>query len=33
MSSLPPITDLDLRRATVCQLLHWLATAGRGQDE
>lgn len=25
MSSLPPITDLDLRRATVCQLLHWLA--------
>jgi len=28
MSSLPPITDLDLRRATVCQLLHWMA-AGR----
>ncbi|HEX8778858.1 MAG TPA: amidase [Rhodanobacter sp.] len=26
MSSLPPITDLDLRRATVCQLLHWMAT-------
>ncbi|GAB3781017.1 amidase family protein [Dyella agri] len=25
MSSLPPITDLDLRRATVCQLLHWMA--------
>ena len=25
MSSLLPITDLDLRRATVCQLLHWLA--------
>jgi len=28
MSSLPPITDIDLRRATLCQLLHWLA-AGR----
>lgn len=26
MNSLPPIADLDLRRATVCQLLHWLAT-------
>lgn len=25
MSSLPPITDLNLRRATVCQLLHWMA--------
>ncbi|MDE2317411.1 MAG: amidase, partial [Xanthomonadaceae bacterium] len=25
MSSLPPIADLDLRRATVCQLLHWMA--------
>lgn len=30
MSSLPPIADLDLRRATLCQLLHWLA-AGRVQ--
>lgn len=28
MSSLPPIADIDLRRATLCQLLHWLA-AGR----
>ena len=26
MNSMPPIADLDLRRATVCQLLHWLAT-------
>jgi aspartyl-tRNA(Asn)/glutamyl-tRNA(Gln) amidotransferase subunit A len=26
MNSLPPIAELDLRRATVCQLLHWLAT-------
>jgi aspartyl-tRNA(Asn)/glutamyl-tRNA(Gln) amidotransferase subunit A len=26
MNALPPIADLDLRRATVCQLLHWLAT-------
>lgn len=25
MSSLPPLTPLDLRRATVCQLLHWMA--------
>jgi aspartyl-tRNA(Asn)/glutamyl-tRNA(Gln) amidotransferase subunit A len=30
MSSLPPIVDLDLRRATLCQLLHWLAS-GRVQ--
>jgi aspartyl-tRNA(Asn)/glutamyl-tRNA(Gln) amidotransferase subunit A len=30
MNALPPIADLDLRRATVCQLLHWLAT-GRVQ--
>ncbi|WP_049621928.1 amidase [Frateuria defendens] len=28
MSAMPPIADLDLRRATLCQLLHWLA-AGR----
>ncbi|GAB2586913.1 amidase [Dyella jejuensis] len=28
MNSLPPIADIDLRRATLCQLLHWLA-AGR----
>ncbi|BFI96970.1 MAG: amidase [Rhodanobacter sp.] len=25
MSSLPPVADRDLRRATVCQLLHWMA--------
>ncbi|HEY2624192.1 amidase [Dyella sp. Tek66A03] len=25
MSQQPPISDLDLRRATMCQLLHWLA--------
>ena len=30
MSAMPPITDLDLRRASVCQLLHWLAS-GRTQ--
>ena len=30
MSSLPPIADVDLRRATLCQLLHWLAS-GRVQ--
>lgn len=30
MSSLPPIADIDLRRATLCQLLHWLAS-GRVQ--
>jgi Asp-tRNA(Asn)/Glu-tRNA(Gln) amidotransferase A subunit family amidase len=28
MSFLPPINELDLRRGTLCQLLHWLA-AGR----
>jgi Asp-tRNA(Asn)/Glu-tRNA(Gln) amidotransferase A subunit family amidase len=32
MSSLPPIADIDLRRASVCQLLHGLA-AGRVQPE
>lgn len=26
MSSLPPIADIDLRRATLCQILHWLAS-------
>jgi aspartyl-tRNA(Asn)/glutamyl-tRNA(Gln) amidotransferase subunit A len=26
MSALPPIADLDLRRATLCQILHGLAT-------
>lgn len=30
MNSMSPIADLDLRRATLCQLLHWLA-AGRVQ--
>ncbi|RUL73108.1 amidase [Dyella choica] len=30
MSSLSPIADLDLRRATLCQILHWLAS-GRVQ--
>jgi len=30
MNSTPPIADLDLRRATLCQLLHWLAS-GRVQ--
>jgi len=30
MNSMPPIADLDLRRASLCQLLHWLAT-GRVQ--
>jgi aspartyl-tRNA(Asn)/glutamyl-tRNA(Gln) amidotransferase subunit A len=30
MNSLPPIADIDLRRATLCQLLHWLAS-GRVQ--
>ncbi|MDQ6646128.1 MAG: amidase [Pseudomonadota bacterium] len=28
MNSMPPIADVDLRRASLCQLLHWLA-AGR----
>lgn len=32
MNSTPPITPLDLRRATVCQLLHWLA-AGRTKPQ
>jgi len=32
MNSMPPIADLDLRRATLCQLLHWLA-AGRVQPQ
>ncbi|GLQ92626.1 amidase [Dyella acidisoli] len=31
MSALPPIADIDLRRATLCQLLHWLAS-GRVQS-
>jgi aspartyl-tRNA(Asn)/glutamyl-tRNA(Gln) amidotransferase subunit A len=30
MNSVPPIADIDLRRASLCQLLHWLA-AGRVQ--
>lgn len=25
MNQLPPIAELDMRRATLCQLLHWLA--------
>ncbi|TBR40350.1 MULTISPECIES: amidase [Dyella] len=32
MNQLPPISDHDLRRATVCQLLHWLAS-GRIQPQ
>lgn len=32
MNSLPPIAELDLRRATVWQLLHWLAS-GRVQPQ
>ncbi|WEN14931.1 amidase [Rhodanobacter sp. AS-Z3] len=32
MNSMPPIADLDLRRASLCQLLHWLAT-GRVQPQ
>jgi aspartyl-tRNA(Asn)/glutamyl-tRNA(Gln) amidotransferase subunit A len=32
MNTLPPIVDLDMRRASLCQLLHWLA-AGRVQPE
>lgn len=32
MNSLPPIADVDLRRATLCQLLHWLA-GGRVHPE
>ena len=30
MNSVPPMADIDLRRASLCQLLHWLA-AGRVQ--
>jgi aspartyl-tRNA(Asn)/glutamyl-tRNA(Gln) amidotransferase subunit A len=26
MNSMPPIANLDLRRASLCQLLNWLAT-------
>ncbi|MDE2249762.1 MAG: amidase [Pseudomonadota bacterium] len=32
MNVMPPIADLDLRRASLCQLLHWLAT-GRVKAE
>ena len=32
MNPLPAIVDLDLRRATLCQLLHWLAV-GRVQPQ
>lgn len=32
MNSMPPIADLDLRRATLFQLLHWLAS-GRVQPQ
>ncbi len=32
MSALPPITAVDLRRASLCQLLHWLAI-GRTQPQ
>lgn len=32
MNTMPPIADLDMRRASLCQLLHWLA-AGRVQPE
>jgi aspartyl-tRNA(Asn)/glutamyl-tRNA(Gln) amidotransferase subunit A len=32
MNSMSPITDLDLRRASLCQLLHWLAV-GRVQPQ
>jgi Asp-tRNA(Asn)/Glu-tRNA(Gln) amidotransferase A subunit family amidase len=32
MNLMPPIADLDLRRATLCQLLHWLAV-GRVQPQ
>ncbi|KAA0072406.1 amidase [Rhodanobacter sp. T12-5] len=32
MNSMPPIADLDLRRASLCQLLHWLA-GGRVQPQ
>ena len=32
MNSMPPIADIDLRRASLCQLLHWLAL-GRVRPE
>ena len=32
MNSTAPIADIDLRRASVCQLLHWLAV-GRIQPQ
>jgi aspartyl-tRNA(Asn)/glutamyl-tRNA(Gln) amidotransferase subunit A len=32
MNSMPPIADTDLRRASLCQLLHWLAV-GRVQPQ
>lgn len=32
MNPMPPIADLDLRRASLCQLLHWLAS-GRVKAE
>lgn len=32
MNSLPPIADIDMRRASLCQLLHWLAS-GRLQPQ
>ena len=32
MNPIPPIADLDLRRVSLCQLLHWLAS-GRVQPE
>ncbi|WP_158883174.1 amidase [Rhodanobacter sp. L36] len=32
MNSMPPIADQDLRRASLCQLLHWLAL-GRVQPQ
>lgn len=32
MNSMPPIADLDLRRGSLCQLLHWLAS-GRVRPE
>jgi Asp-tRNA(Asn)/Glu-tRNA(Gln) amidotransferase A subunit family amidase len=32
MNAMPPISDNDMRRATLCQLLHWLAT-GRVQPQ
>ena len=32
LSASPPLSDLDLRRASVCQLLHWLATGRIGSE-